>query len=238
MSIGHDLRHIFSKSSLPSKISKNPSKSKLRCLTLNHHACNILVDALTRDAHFAIMSSDNDLFIVAHELWTRTKSKYFKSKSIASSPSSVCGTNHLTREEKERWRPNEESTSPKGMFSHVVLHASANHDDRENETEEEEEEEIRKFYTLLNKQDKAILMKLLRRNDEQGETLLKLEKVLIETKDSLEKMEKEHDEQVSSHVYLVQRYESVLIEQVNNENTLSSIAQAKIESCLRVKVSL
>jgi hypothetical protein len=59
-----------------------------------------------------------------------------------------------------------------------------------------------------------------------------LEKVLIETKDSLEKMKKEHDELVSSHVYLVQRYESVLIEQVNNENTLSSIVQAKLENVM------
>jgi hypothetical protein len=45
-------------------------------------------------------------------------------------------------------------------------------------------------------------------------------------------MKKEHDELVSSHVYLVQRYESVLIEQVNNENTLSSIVQAKLENVM------
>jgi hypothetical protein len=60
---------------LPSKISKNPYKKELRCLTLNHHACKTLVEALTRDAYFAIMSGDNDLFIDSHELWTRIELK-------------------------------------------------------------------------------------------------------------------------------------------------------------------
>jgi hypothetical protein len=69
--IDPDLRQTFNKSILPSKIS---NKKELRYLTLNHHACNILVNALTRDAYFAIMSGDNDLFIDAHELWTRIKS--------------------------------------------------------------------------------------------------------------------------------------------------------------------
>jgi hypothetical protein len=41
-----------------------------------------------------------------------------------------------------RWRPNNESTSPKGLFSHFALHASANNDDRENEIEDVEEDEI------------------------------------------------------------------------------------------------
>jgi hypothetical protein len=42
-----------------------------------------------------------------------------------------------------------------------------------------EEEEIRRFYTHLNKEDKVLLVKLLRRNKEQGETLLKLKETLI-----------------------------------------------------------
>jgi hypothetical protein len=58
MSIDPKLRKIFSKSILPSKNSENPSKKALRCLSLNHHACNILVDALTIDVYFSIMSSD------------------------------------------------------------------------------------------------------------------------------------------------------------------------------------
>jgi hypothetical protein len=62
------LRQIFNKCILPCKISKNTSKKELRCLTLNHHACNILVDAFTRDVYLAIVSNDNDIFIDAHEL--------------------------------------------------------------------------------------------------------------------------------------------------------------------------
>jgi hypothetical protein len=56
-----------------------------------------------------------------------------------------------------------------------------------------EEEEIRRFYIHLNKEDKALLVKLLRRNKEQGETLLRLEDSLIKTNNSLEKMTKEHE---------------------------------------------
>jgi hypothetical protein len=108
----------------------------------------------------------------------------------------------LKGEEEGHCRPTEESTSPKGMFSRVALHASANND-RENETVDVDEE-IHHFYNCLNKEDKAILMKLLRRYDEQGETLLKLEKVHIKTKDSLKKTTKEHEELVCSHDNLVQ----------------------------------
>jgi hypothetical protein len=46
----------------------------------------------------------------------------------------------------------------------------------------------------------------LRRNKEQGETLLRLEETLIKTSDSLEKMTKEHEELKCSHDNLVQQY--------------------------------
>jgi hypothetical protein len=91
VNIGTNLRQFFCRSILPSDISENPSKVELRCLSLNHHACNILVDSLSRNAYFAIMSSDSDLFVDAHDLWTRIKLKYFKSICIA--PSVACGTN-------------------------------------------------------------------------------------------------------------------------------------------------
>jgi hypothetical protein len=76
MYIDPDLRRIFSRSIFPSNISKNPSNNELRCLSLNHHACNILVDSLSRGAYFAIMSSDSDLFVDAHDLWTKIKLKF------------------------------------------------------------------------------------------------------------------------------------------------------------------
>jgi hypothetical protein len=75
-------------------------------------------------------------------------------------------------------------------------------------------------------------MELLRRTGDQGKTLLKLEETLIKTKESLEKLTKEHEELKCSHGVLVQRYESILIEQINNENALSYIAQVKIDSAI------
>jgi hypothetical protein len=123
----------------------------------------------------------------------------------------------------------EESTSSQGTFS---CFASTDNNDRENETDDVEEEEIRRFYTHLNKEDKALLVKLLRRNKEQGEMLLRLEETLIKTNDSLEKMTKEHEELKCSHDDLVQRYDSVLIEQRNNDDDLSCVAQLKIENAM------
>jgi hypothetical protein len=66
----------------------------------------------------------------------------------------------------------DESSSPQGTFSCI---ASTNNNDRENDTDDVEEEEIRWFYTHLNKKDKVLLVKLLRRNKEQGKTLLERE---------------------------------------------------------------
>ena len=123
----------------------------------------------------------------------------------------------------------DESSSPQGTFSCI---ASTDNNDRENETGDVEEEEIRRFYTNLNKEDKVLLVKLLRRNKEQGETLLRLEETLIKTNDSLEKMTKEHEELKYSHGNLVQRYESVLFEQRNNLDVLSDVAQLKTENSM------
>jgi hypothetical protein len=77
MRVDPDLRQIFSRSIFPSNFSQNSSNDELRCLSLNHHACNILVDSLSRSAYFAIMSSDSDLFVDAHDLWTKIKLKFF-----------------------------------------------------------------------------------------------------------------------------------------------------------------
>jgi hypothetical protein len=123
----------------------------------------------------------------------------------------------------------EESTSSQGTFS---CFASTYNNDRENETDDVEEDEIHRFYTHLNKEDKVLLVKLLRRNKEQGEMLLRLEETLIKTNDSLEKMTKEHEELKCSHDDLVQRYDSVLIEQRNNDDDLSCVAQLKMENAM------
>jgi hypothetical protein len=123
----------------------------------------------------------------------------------------------------------DESSSLQGTCSCI---ASTDNNDRENETDDVEEEEIRRFYTHLNKEDKVLLVKLLRRNKEQGETLLKLEKTLIKTNNSLEKMTKEHEELKCSHDNLVQWYESVLFEQRNNHDVLFDVAQLKTENSM------
>jgi hypothetical protein len=116
----------------------------------------------------------------------------------------------------------DESSSPQGTFSCIP---STNNNDRENETDDVEEEDIRRFYTHLNKEDKVFLVKLLRRNKEQGEMLLRLEETLIKTNDNMEKMTKEHEKLRCSHDDLVQRYDLVLIQQRNNDDALSCVAQ-------------
>jgi hypothetical protein len=78
----------------------------------------------------------------------------------------------------------------------------------------------------------VLLIKLLRRNKEQGETLLRLEETLIKTNDNLKKMAKDNEELRCSHDDLVQRYDSVLIEQRNNDDALSCVAQLKIENAM------
>jgi uncharacterized small protein (DUF1192 family) len=66
------------------------------------------------------------------------------------------------------------------------------------------------------------LLKLLKRAREQSEALHKLEDVLITKIQSLEELTKEHEELKCSHVDLVQRYETILVEQ---DNSLLCVAQ-------------
>ena len=115
--------------------------------------------------------------------------------------------------------------------------ASTNINEWENETDDVEEEEIRRFYIHLNKEDKALLIKLLRRNKEQGKTLLRLEETLIKTNSSLEKMTKEHEELKCSHDDLVQRYEAMSIEQTRFINSLSYVVQLEDDSKLWTSLS-
>jgi hypothetical protein len=143
MNIDPDLRQIFSRSIFPSNVSKNPSNDELRCLSLNHHACNILVDSLSRSAYFAIMSSDSDLFVDAHDLWTKLKLKFFKSICTTSAPSIAGDTNLSKGEEQERWQPNDESTSSTGLSSTGNKCLITNNDggDKSDDEEEYEDEE-------------------------------------------------------------------------------------------------
>jgi hypothetical protein len=77
-----------------------------------------------------------------------------------------------------------------------------------------------------------LLIKLLRRNKEQDEMLLRLEETLTKINNSLEKMTREHEELNFSHDDLVQQYDSVLFEQRNNDDALCCVAQLKIENAM------
>jgi hypothetical protein len=72
------------------------------------------------------------------------------------------------------------------------------------------------LYAHLSLEDKAIMLKLLKRAREKSEALHKLEDALITKNQSLEKLTKEHEELKCSHVNLVQRYETISIEQDNS----------------------
>jgi hypothetical protein len=87
------------------------------------------------------MSSDIDLFVDVHDLWTRIKVKYFKSKCIASTPYVAYGTN-LSKGEEELWRLNEHSTSLTSSLStnHKCLVANNDSEDESNEEEKYEDD--------------------------------------------------------------------------------------------------
>jgi hypothetical protein len=82
------------------------------------------------------MSSNNNLFVDAHDLWTINKVKYLKSKCTASTPYISCGTN-ISKGEEERWRSNNKSTSPTGS-SHTGHKCFAANNDSGDERNDDE----------------------------------------------------------------------------------------------------
>jgi hypothetical protein len=84
-------------------------------------------------------------------------------------------------EENERWRPNDESTSPKGLSSnfdsHICCVANENDSGSTNE-DEEDERSFMQLYAHLSLEDKAIMLKLLKRAREQSEARQMLEDIL------------------------------------------------------------
>jgi hypothetical protein len=158
------------------------------------------------------------------------KNRFDGSKHVssydASTSFSPCEPNPLKEEEEnERWRPNDESTSPKGLSSHLDSHICcvANENDSGSTNEDEEDERIfMQLYAHLSLEDKAVMLKILKRAKEQSEALHKVDDLLITKNQSLEELTKEHEELKCSHVDLVQRYETIPIEQ---DNSLLCIAQ-------------
>jgi hypothetical protein len=108
----------------------NPSKRDLRCLQFNAQANNVLVSALSEDVFDAIIIGIDKPLDDAHIIWTTLKERYDKSKynkrSLSygtSTSSSICGTNILREEEGcDRWRPNDKSSTPKGLTFYSTSH--------------------------------------------------------------------------------------------------------------------
>jgi uncharacterized small protein (DUF1192 family) len=225
------LEQILDKSIIPSSYNgKNTSEEDQRCIHLNYLAYDILSKSLSKEDYRAFIMNYNEHIADVHDIWTRIKSKFNESKLIssydASTSFSPCEINPLKEEEEnERWRPNDESTSPKGLSSyfdsHICCVANENDSVSTNEDEEDEKSFIQ-LYAHLSQEDKAVMFKLLKRAREQSEALHMLEDILTTKRQSFEELTKEHEELMCSHVDLVQRYESISIEQ---DNSLFCVAQ-------------
>ena len=116
-------------------------------------------------------------------------------------------------ENKQR-RPNDESTSPRGLSSHFDSHICCVANENDSGSTNKDEEEERSFvqlYARLNQEDKAVMLKLLERAREQSEARQRLEDILSMKMLHLDELTKEHEELKCSHVDLVQRYHQDII---------------------------
>jgi hypothetical protein len=214
----------------PSYDRINASDEDQRCICLNYLAYDILSNSLSSEDYRAFISNYNESIHDAHDISTRIKIKFDESKHdssfCASTSFGICETNPLKEEEEnERWRPNDESTSPKGLSSHFdsYICCVANENDSGSTNEDEEEERsFMQLYARLSQEDKAVMLKLLERAREQSEARQRLENVLSMKMLHFDELTKEHEELKCSHVDLVQRYETISIEQ---DNALHCIAQ-------------
>jgi hypothetical protein len=214
----------MNKSIFPSSYKgKIISEEDQRCFRLNYLAFDILSSSLSNEDYHAFISKYNESTHDAHDIWTRIKNKFDESKYdssfCASIPFGICETNPLKEEEEnERWRPNDESTSPKGLSSHFDSHMCCVANENDSGSTNEDEEEERSFlhlYARLSQEDKAVMLKLLERAREQSEARQRLEDILSMKMLHFDELTKEHEELKCSHVDLVQMYETISIEQDN-----------------------
>ena len=229
--IDPQLEQILDKSIIPPSYDrKNASEEDQRCIRLNYLAYDILSNSLSKEDYRAFISNYDESIHDAHDIWTRIRSKfdesYYDSPFCASTSFGICDTNPCKEEEEnERWRPNDESTSPKGLSSHFDSHICCVANENDSGSTNEDEEEERSFvhlYARLSQEDKAVMLKLLERAREQSEARQRLEDILSIKMQHFDELTKEHEELKCSHVDLVQRYETISIEQ---DNALHCIAQ-------------
>jgi hypothetical protein len=229
--VDSQLEQILDKCIIPSSYDrKNASEEDQRCIRLNYLAYDILSNSLSKEDYHAFIMRYDEPIHDAHDIWTRIKNKFDESKhdgSLNTSTSfSSCETNPLKEEEEnDRWRPNDESTSPIGLSSnfnsHICCVANENDSGSTNE-DEKDERSFMQLYAHLSLEDKAVMLKLLNKAREQSEALQMLEGVLAIKSQCFEELTKEHEELKCSHVDLVHRYETISIEQ---DNSLYCIAQ-------------
>jgi hypothetical protein len=169
--IDSQLEQILDKSIIPSSYDKkNGCEEDRRCLRLNHLAFDILGNSLSKEDCHAFIFRYNEPIHDAHDIWTRIKNRFDESKHVrsydASTSFSPCETNLLKEEEEnERWRPNNESTSPKGLSFHFNSHICcvANENDGGSTNEDEEDERsFMQLYAHLCLEDKAVMLGLLK----------------------------------------------------------------------------
>jgi hypothetical protein len=229
--IDPQLDQMLDKSIIPSNYTReNAFEEDLRCIRLNYLAYDILSKSLSKEDYHAFIIKYDEPICDVHDIWTRIKTKFDESKHdgsfCASTSFGPCETNPLKEEEEnELWRPNDESTCPKSVSSNFDLHICcvANENDSGSTNEDEEDERsFMQLYAHLSLKDKAIMLKLLKRAREQSKARQMLEDVLSMKMLCFDELTKEHEELKCSHVDLVQRYDTISIEQ---DNSLHCIAQ-------------
>jgi len=119
-----------------------------------------------------------------------------------STSSCYCETNILKEEEDcDRWRPNDESTSPRSSTLYATSHvglmakkeknvASESESENESDDESDDDDEFNQHFAHLRKKDKLMVLKLIEKIDEQEETLHKQEEFVIKMIKCLEKLTK------------------------------------------------
>jgi hypothetical protein len=225
------LEQILYKSIIPpSYDKKNTSVEDQGCIHLNYLAFDILVISLSKEDYHAFIMNYYEHIPDAHDIWTRIKTKFDESEHdgsfCASTSFGPCETNTLKEEEEnERWRPNDESTSPKGLSSNFDSHICCVANENDGGSTNEDDEDKRSFmqlYAHLSLEDKAVMLKLLKRAREQSEARQMLEDILSIKMLRFDEFSKKHEELKCSHVDLVRRYETISIEE---DNSLHCIAQ-------------
>jgi hypothetical protein len=167
--IDPQLEQIINKSIIPSSYNgKITFEEDQRCIRLNYLAYDILSNSLSKEDYRAFIMKYNESIHDAHDIWTSLKNQFDESKHdssfYASTSFSSYETNPLKEEEEsERWRPNDESTSPKGLSSHFDSHICCVVNENDNGGTNEDEEDERSFmrlYAQLSQEDKAVMLKL------------------------------------------------------------------------------